>query len=99
MLQGRNRHRCSSKPDIGCQQFLDGSKDRDRVFGFSLSGAGRVRLNGRDQRNALTSQFQFAIDAEMIAAKCAGSNDGDATIAFAWDCYAPLPSTARKQRE
>jgi hypothetical protein len=63
-----------------------------------MGGAVRVRLDGCRQSNAVAGGFQFAVDAEMVAAKGAGSGNGDAQDGLTGYCFAPLPSTASRQR-
>jgi len=94
-----NGHSCSIEIDIGGEQFFDRSKDRDRVFGLGFCSTRGVRLYRSDQQNTFARALKFTVDTEMIPAESAGSNYGNATIALASDCYAPLPSTARRQRE
>ena len=83
---------------IGGQQLVHGGKNRDRVFGLGIRSAVRVGLNGCCQSHAQAGGFQFAVDAEMVAAKCAGSDNGNAHNRFAGYFFAPLPSTASRQR-
>ena len=91
--------------DTGCiemktsgEQRIDGGVDGDAVFVGGFGGAGRVRLEGGDQRDGQTGSFEFAIDTKMIAAESAGSGNGDAYDGFAGYWEAPLPSTALRQR-
>ena len=72
------------------------------VFGSGIRGAGGVRFNGSDERNAQPGSLQFAVDAKMVAAKGAGSGHGNAQNGlasyFAAPVSGPLPSTAFRQR-
>ena len=83
MVHGGNGDGGRVELQIGCQQFLGGRKNRDRVFGGGLGRAGAVRLDGRNQSNAEASGFQLAIDAQMVPAKGAGSGNGNAQRGFA----------------
>lgn len=98
MLRSWNGYSCGVELEIGGEQFFDGGEDRDCIFGFGFRGAGRIGFDGRNESGALIGRFEFAVDTKMIASERPGSNYGNATIAFACDCYAPLPSTARRQR-
>jgi hypothetical protein len=53
-----------------------------------------VRLDGCNKRNAVAGSFQFAIDAEMVAAKSAGPGNGDAKDGLA--CYFVTPALPRQ---
>lgn len=98
-MQRGNGYCCSVELEVCCEQFFDRSEDRNRVFGFGFYGSRGIRLYRSGQRNTFAGSLKFAIDTEMITAEGTGSNYGNATIALASDCYAPLPSTARRQRE
>lgn len=78
MLQSRNRNRCRIEFQICCQQFFDGCKNRNGVFGFGFGSARCVRLNRRDQGDPLVGGFKLTIDTKMIAAESSGSNYGNA---------------------
>jgi hypothetical protein len=88
--------------EIGGEQFLDGREDRNCVFGRGIGGAGRVRLDGCNQGDSQPRRFQITVDTEMVAAKCAGSGNGNTENGFARYFAAPesdpLPSTAWRQR-
>jgi hypothetical protein len=94
----RDRDRCGVNVKVGRKQLIDGCEDRNGEFGSRIRGAGGFRLNPGDQSDSLAGSFEFAIDTKVIAAECAGAYNGNAEIAFAGYCYAPLPSTAFKQR-
>ena len=51
-----------------------------------------------DQRDRLPVRFQFAIDAEMKAAKCPGAGNSDTQDGAIGYWPAPFPSTTRRQR-
>ena len=63
-----------------------------------VGSARAVGLDRGDQSYAPAGRLKFTVDTKMVAAKCAGADDGNAYIALACDCYAPLPSTAFRQR-
>ncbi len=88
--------------EIGGQQFVDGGKDGDRIFGRCVGGAGRIRLDGSHKSDAKPRRFQFAVNAEMVLAEGAVSGHGNAQYGFLSYCAAPfsrpLPSTAFRQR-
>lgn len=83
--QSRNGYACRNKAEIGCQQFIDGRIDRNRIPGLGFRRPRRIRFNSCDQSDPFTRQFQIAIDTKMIAAESTGSNDRDTTIAMR--CY------------
>ena len=92
----------SSLRQIGGQQLVHGREDGNCVLDCGVGGAGRVRLDGRRQGDALPCRLQLAVDAEMVLAKGAGSGNGNAQHGFAGYFAAsfsgPLPSTAFRQR-
>ena len=47
-------------------------------FDCGFGGACGVRLDSRDQSNALAGGLKFAVDTKMIAAECAGADNGNA---------------------
>jgi hypothetical protein len=67
--------------EIGGEELFDGWKNRNLVLRRSFLGASRIGLDGGNKRYAFTGQFQFAIDAEMIAAECARAGNGYAQLA------------------
>jgi hypothetical protein len=80
-----NGDRSGIELEIGGEQILDGSEDRDCKSGFSFCGPSRIGLDRCHKSHALIGRLQFAIDTKVIAAESAGSNYGDTTIAFG--CY------------
>lgn len=98
MLQGGDRNCGCIEVEIGGEQFFDGGEDGYGVFAFGFGGTSRIGLNRSDQCDPVAAGFEIAIDAKMIPAESAGSDYGNTTNAIAVDCYAPLPSTARRQR-
>ena len=94
MMHGGHSDRCSIHLEIciapRVKQLVDCGIDRDRIFLCGISRAGRVRLNGCNQRDALPCRFQLAIHAEMVAPKGTGTDDSDAHNRFAGYCAAPL---------
>ena len=99
VMHGGNGNRRRVEAEIRREQFFNRGEYGDGVVGFRVGGACAVRLDCSDQSNALAGGLKFAVDTKVVAAKCAGADDGNAYIAFACDCYAPLPSTAFRQRE
>jgi hypothetical protein len=83
---------------ISREKFVERGEDGNDKSRLRFSGTGRIGLNGRNQGDSLTGGFKLAIDAKVIAAKCAGAHHCRANLAVALDCYAPLPSTAFRQR-
>jgi hypothetical protein len=83
---------------IRCKQLVDRGEYGDCIAGFCFGSACAVRFHCGNQNDTLTGSLKFAVDTKMIAAECAGADDGNPYIAFACDCYAPLPSTAFRQR-
>jgi hypothetical protein len=79
-------------------EFLDGGEDRDGVFRFGFGGTCRIGFDRRHERDSLAVCFEIAIDTKMVAAECARTDYGNTANALVCDCYAPLPSTARRQR-
>jgi hypothetical protein len=63
---------------IGGEQFVHVGKNWDGVFGRCFRGTGLIRLDSRDQSDALARRFQFAIDAQMIPAEGSGPGNGNA---------------------
>jgi len=106
MMDGRHGDAGSIEIEIGGEEFFDGGKDRDLVLRGCFPGASRIGLDGGNKRDALTGRFQFAIDAEMVAAECARAGDGDAQLISAGYCAASFscgasrdsPWTALRQR-
>ncbi len=102
MVHRWNGHSGGVQLQIGRQQFVWRGEDGNRVFGCVFGGAGCVRLNGGNQGDALPAGLQFAVDAEMVLAKGAGSGDGNAQRGFvhyrAAPFSGPLPSTTFRQR-
>jgi hypothetical protein len=107
MAHGGNRNGGRVELEIGGQQFANGRKDGDRVFGRGVGGARRVRLDCSDQGNVYTGgigprRLQLAVDAEMVFTKGPGPGNGNAQCGFAGYSAAsvsgPLPSTTLRQR-
>ena len=89
---------CSVEVKVGGEQLLDGGEDRDRVFGFGVGGSSGVGIDGGYESNTETGGFKFAIDAQMVASKGAGTGNGDPQDGSACYFAASLPSTALRQR-
>ena len=99
MMRGRgDGYGCRMDAEVGCEHLVDGRKDRDGEAGLDVCGARRIWFDSGNKLDCLAGSFQFAIDTKVIAAECSGSHHGNAEIAFADYCYAPLPSTAFRQR-
>jgi hypothetical protein len=79
-------------------QFFYRRKDRDTVFGSSILGAARIWFDRGNKSDSEPTRFEFAIDTEMIATKGAGSSYRNTQDGLAGRFYAPLPSTALRQR-
>ena len=82
MMHGGDGDGGGVKMKIGGQQFVNGGKDGDCVFCRGFGGAGRIRLDGRDQRDTQASRgesrrFEFAIDAQMVFAEGSGPGNGN----------------------
>jgi len=86
---GHGNARCV-QPQIRCQQGVDRGKDGDFVFGCNLCGAGGIRLDSRHQGDTDTCRLQLAIDAEVIAAKGAGTGNSYTQNGFAGYSRAPV---------
>jgi hypothetical protein len=94
------------KIEIGGEQLADGSKDRNLVLCRGFLGASRIGLDGGNQRYAFIGRFQFAVDAEMIAAECACARNCNAQLAsagyfaasFSCEASGDFPWTALRQR-
>ena len=80
------------------QQLFYRRKDRDAAFGSSLLGTASVWFDGSDKRDSEPSRLEFAIDTKMIATEGAGSSYRNTQDWLARRFYAPLPSTALRQR-
>jgi hypothetical protein len=63
-----------------------------------FSGARGIWFNHSGENDSLPSQLKIAIDTKMIATESSGTDYGNTTIAFNGYRYAPLPSTAFRQR-
>ena len=98
VMDGGDRNRCGMDAEVGRKHLVDGRKDRDGEAGLDVCGARRIWFDSGNKLDCLAGSFQFAIDTKVIAAECSGSHHGNAEIAFADYCYAPLPSTALRQR-
>lgn len=72
----RNRGRVYAK--IPSEQFFDRSKYRDGVICLGFRGTRSIRFDGGDKRDARPGRFKFTINAKVIAAEGAGSDDGNA---------------------
>jgi hypothetical protein len=75
---------------ICAEQFFDGIEDGDRKFRSCLRGARAVGLDSGDKGHTLAGSLQIAVDTKMIAAECAGANNGYAQLAFACDGLCPF---------
>jgi len=84
--------------EIRREQLVNRLEYGDSEGRFRLGGACPVRFHCSNQSDALSGGLKFAVDTKMVAAECAGADNGNPNIAFACDCYAPLPSTAFRQR-
>jgi hypothetical protein len=98
VVHGGDGDRGGVNLEIGSQQLSHSCEDGDVVFGGMIGGTRGVGLNSSDQGNALASLFQFAIDAEVIAAERSSSGNGNFQNGLAHYADAPLPSTALRQR-
>jgi hypothetical protein len=102
MVHGRNGDSGCVQFQIASQQLVNSCKHRDRVLSRGFGGARSVRLDGGNQRNPQAGGLQFAIDAEVVAAKGAGPGNGDTQNGLAGYAAAPgsgpWPSTAFRQR-
>jgi hypothetical protein len=83
MMHGGHGHAGGVEIEIGSQELFDGGKNRNLVLCRSFVGACRIGLDGRNKGYAFSGQFQFAIDAEMIAAECARAGNGNAQLTSA----------------
>jgi hypothetical protein len=89
VMHGRNGNRGSIELEVGSQQFVNGGVDRDRVLGRGFGGAGCIRLDGGNESDTEPDRLKLAVDTKMVAAKGAGSGDGNAKNGLA--CYWPAP--------
>ena len=83
---------------IGGQQLIDAGKDGDAVFGFVVGGSGGVWFDDCSERDTKPGGLKLAVDAEMVAAKGTGADDGNFQNGLAHYADAPFPSTALRQR-
>ena len=93
-----HRNRGSFDIQIRRKDFIDGSEDRNGKTGPGIGGARSVRFDSGNESNAFARILKLTIDTEVVAAERAGSNNGNADIALSCYRYAPLPSTAFRQR-
>jgi hypothetical protein len=63
-----------------------------------LSSAHLIRFHCTGQDNSQPRRLKFAIDTKVVAAKRTRSSNGNAQYGFGGYLYAPLPSTAFRQR-
>jgi len=98
VVDGGNGDGGGVEMEVGGEESFDRSEDGDCVLFGGVGGAGRVGLNCGGEGDTEAGRFQFAIDTKVIAAKSAGSGNGNAQNGR--DCYgfAPFPSTALRQR-
>ena len=102
VMDGGNGNSGGVEAEIGGEQCRHVWKNGEVVFGGGFGGAGGVGLDGGDQGATLPGGLKLTVDAEMVAAKCAGAGDGDTEDGLACYFAAPgagsLPSTAWRQR-
>ena len=98
MLHCGDSHTGSVEPQTGCEKLLHRGENRNSVLGSGLCSTRLVRLHSRHQLNAESRRFEFTIDTKMIAAKCTRSGNRNTQFGLACYLYAPLPSTAIRQR-
>jgi hypothetical protein len=65
------------KLQVSSEKLFDRGKDWNSVVGLRLGGTRLVGLYSRNQCNSKACRFQLAIDAKMVAAKCARSRNGN----------------------
>ena len=99
MLHRGNCNRGCTQACVGVQHLLHAGKDRNPVLRLDRRRAPRIRLHAGGQLHAGARLLQLAINAQMVAPERSGAHYGHTQPGFACDVlYAPLPSTARRQR-
>ena len=107
MVDGGNGDGGRMQAEVGAEEFVDRGEDGDGELVGRFGCAGGVRLDGGDEGNSLPRRLKFAVDTEVVAAKCAVPGDGNAEDGAACDLAGPgwkrlasvhLPSTALRQR-
>jgi hypothetical protein len=106
MMDRGNGHAGRIEIEIGGQEPFNRRKDGNLVLLGGFLGASRIWFDRRDKRNAFTGRFQFAVDAEMIAAECACARNCNAQLAsagyfaasFSCEASGDFPWTALRQR-
>ncbi len=101
-MEGWHRHRSRIQSQICPQKLFHGREYRDAVTLFGFDRAARVGLYSRNQLHPGVGVFQLAIDTEVIAPKRPRPRHRDTqpgsailgTVVY----FAPLPSTALRQR-
>ncbi|HTW78191.1 MAG TPA: hypothetical protein VME23_01480 [Terracidiphilus sp.] len=106
MMNGWNGDAGGVEIEVRSEEFADRVKNRDLVLCSGFMGAGRIGFDGGNESYGLTGRFKFAIDAEVIAAKCARAGNGNAQLAsagyfatsFSGSLSPASPCTALRQR-
>jgi hypothetical protein len=102
MVHGGNGNRGRIELEIGGEQLIYRRIHRNIVFRSRIDRANPVRLDGCNKCDTVAGNFQFTIDAEMVAAKstCPGNGNSKDGLAcyFVTPVAGSLPPTVLRQR-
>ncbi len=90
VMYGGNCNRRRVEVEIRREQLVNRGEYGDSEGRFRFGSACIVWFHCCNQGDALASGLKFAVNAKMIAAECAGADDGNPNIAFACDFATPL---------
>jgi hypothetical protein len=90
VMHSGNGNRRRIQVQIRRKQFLYRGEDGDCVGRFRFGSARVVWFHCCNQSDALAGGLKFAVDTKMIAAECAGADDGNPNIAFDCDLLRPF---------